>query len=294
MSKQSEVNELVRDIKATGSYDVIVNGAHYKVIDGQGHTLVTMPKTPSDSRWRENAVHDLIHQGVFEKDPRKNGGNRKRHSRLADPDVQAAKVAAVKARAARLAEATASVRERMQPLVMKIGGWGMHKGEVTASELGLVAMHWGRDRPDVFATADAARASAQGNMKHEGGCNERALGFWDAFVTAWATAEDPRSWYFDLAREMKGLPAIEKHVIVGGADVPEASGKKHPRAGRVKTYRMERHPLESSPIIGELAMKAVMLMAAGRDLDKADQDQILEVGEQIAALESLAEQEEEE
>lgn len=291
MSATKDVNDLVRAIKATGTHNVLSNGSHYKVVDGAGNTIVTMPKTPSDKRWRENAVHDLIRNGVLESDPKKR--RNRGHSRLSDPDVQAAKVAAVKARAARLAEETAVVRERLQPLVNKIGGWGMKQGEVTSSEVGLVAMYWGRDREDVFKTEGAARSSAQTNMRHGGACAPQALAFWDAFVTAWELADDPRSWYFDLAREMKGLAPIEKKVIVGGAEAVQAGGKK-PRAGRVKTYKMERHPLEPTPIIGELAMKAVMLMAAGRDLsDKADQDQILEVGEQIAALEALAQEEEE-
>jgi hypothetical protein len=297
-SATKDVDDLVRAIRATGTHNVQSNGAHHKVLDGAGHTVYVLPKTPSDRRWRENAIHELIKQGVFEGDPKK-ARKEKGRLRLTDPDVQAMKVAAVKARAARLAADTAVVRDRIQPLVTKIGGWGMREGQVTASELGMVAKHWGRDRPDVWKTDGAAKSSAQNNMKHAGGCSPQALGFWDAFVTDWELADDPRRWYFDLAREMKGLAPIETKVIVGGAELTETtttSAKPNlRRAGRVRTYRMEgeeKHPLEPDIVVGHLALRAVALMAAGRET--IDIEEVLEVGEQILALENRAQTEGEE
>ena len=289
MSATKDVEDLVRAIKATGTHNVESNGAHHKVIDGAGHTVYVLPKSPSDRRWRENAVHELVKFGVFESDPKK---QKKKHH-LASPENQAKKIAAVKERAAKLAEETAVVRERMTPLVNKIGGWGMGQNQITASEVGMVAKHWGRDREDVWHTDGAARTSAQNNMKHNGACSPQALGFWDAFVTDWELADDPRSWYFDLAREMKGLAPLEKQVVVGGAPVVPPTGQKNlRRAGRVRTYVAEdkKHPLEPDTIVGHLALRATALMAAGRE--NIDIEEVLAVGEQILALEDRVSREE--
>lgn len=290
----SEIDQLVRDIKATGSFDVRSNGTHHKVVNEAGAQVYVLPKSPSDHRWRENAIHGLIRAGVFESDPRRGNGKKinRGHSRLSDPDVQAAKVAAVRARAAHYAEITDAIRDRLNPLVTKVGGWGIRKGQVTAAELGLVAKHWGRDRPDVFKSDSAARASAQGNMKQRGACSPQACTFWDAFVTAWESAEEPRRWYFDLVREMKGLEPTK--VIVGGQEQTRNTEYKKTRSGRVRTYMMEPEEeaepeevkVELDPGIGKLALKAVFLMTVGRK--NVDQEDVLEVGEQILALEARA------
>jgi hypothetical protein len=294
-----EVDDLVRAIKATGSYDVENGPTHYKVVNASGNSVYSLPKSPSDSRWRENAVHDLIRAGVLDHDPKKNGRKRSAEagaSHLVRPEIQAAKVAAVKARHARFAEITAGIRARIEPLINKVGGWGARDGQITAAELGMAAMYWGRDRPDVFRSQNGARASAQSNIKQGGTLSEGASNFWDAFVTAWETAEDQRSWYFDLVREMKGLAPIEKRVIVGGAELTEKPGptKNLRRAGKVSTYVAEdkKHPLEPDRVVGHLALKAVMLMAAGSET--INQHEILEVGEQILALEARLAGEEQE
>lgn len=290
----SEVDELVRDIKATGKFDVRSAGPHHKVVNGEGKTIYTFGKTPSDHRWRDNAVRGLIREGVFEHDPKKTNGQKERSQhRLADPEIQAKKVAAIKARSEHFAEITRDIRARLEPLITRAGGWGTHKGQITASELGLAARYWGRDRPDVFKTDEAARNSAQTNMRQGGTCSEKACGFWDAFVTAWESADDTRRWYFDLVREYKGLSPTA--VIVGGAEVkpPATEPKNLRRAGRVKRYMAEpeRHPLEPEPLIGQLALKAVFLMAVGRE--NADQDEILGIGEQILVLEAESREEDE-
>ncbi len=288
-----EVDELVRDIKATGEFDVQSVGAHHKVVDSAGNLVYVLPRSPSDRRWRDNAIRGLVKEGVFEHDPKKTNGQKKTKHHIADPEIQALKIAAVKARHARFAEITKGIRGRMEPLITKVGGWGMRQGQISGSELGAVAMFWGRGRPDVFKSQGAAESSAQKNMRQGGTCSEQACGFWDAFVTAWESAEDPRRWYFDLLRESKGMEKTK--VIVGGEPVPPKPEKKKNlrRAGRVKRYMAEpaeRHPLESPPLTGQLALKAVMLMAAGRE--NIDRDEILEVGEQILALEAYAAQEE--
>jgi hypothetical protein len=294
-----EVDDLVRAIKATGSYDVESGSTHYKVVNESGNTVYTLPKSPSDSHWRENAVHGLIRVGVLDVDPKK-AVNRKKSSEagashLARPEIQALKIAAVKARHAKYAAITADIRNRIEPLITKVGGWGMRQGQITAAELGMVAMHWGRNRPDVFRSENGARTSAQSNLKQGGTMSEGAANFWDAFVTAWEAAEDQRSWYFDLVREMKGLQPIEKRVIVGGETVKPPSRQKNlRRAGRVSTYVVEdkKHPLEPDRVVGHLALKAVLLMAVGSET--INQNEILEVGEQILALETRVSGEERE
>lgn len=294
MSKASEVDDLIRDIKATGTHNVSSIGAHHKVTDSDGNVVYVLAKTPSDRRWRDNAVRGLVKAGVFEKDPRKNNGHPKKRSNLHDPEVQAKKVAAVKARHERFAAATREIRARIDPLIVKVGGWGSRKGQVSASELGLAAMHWGRNRPDVFASEEGARSSAQSNIKQGGTLSEKGASFWDAFVTAWESADDPRRWYFDLVREMKGLPKTS--VIVGGAEVAQTTGKR-PRTGPVHVYKIEEEEepeekLENGKqpeVIGRLALKAVLLMASGSET--MNHQEILELGEQILALETRATEE---
>lgn len=291
MSATKEVDQLVRAIEATGKYVVESNGRHHRVVNGDGKAVVgdngmviTIARTPSDSRWRENSVHQLIRAGVLEFDPKKPRYEGKSKSNLTDPETQAKKVAAIRARAAHYAAVTDGIRDRLSPLVVKVGGWGLRNGQVSAAEIGSVAMYWGRDRPDVFKTEIGAKASAQSNMKLRGACSESACAFWDAFVSAWEQADDPRRWYFDLAREMKGLPKTQ--VIVGGAVQPETKPQPKTHRSPVTTYTMKDvnvniHEVEP---VGQVALMAVYLMSIGSD--PADKEHILEVGEQILALQS--------
>lgn len=53
-----EVRELVREAERQG-WRVDATGAHYRLYSPDGVTIVTLAKTPSDHRWRENTIAKL-------------------------------------------------------------------------------------------------------------------------------------------------------------------------------------------------------------------------------------------
>lgn len=62
-----DVRKLVKAVEARGA-SVQYGGKHLKVV-WQGAVVDTLPITPSDWRWRKNAVSNLMRLGVLDRDP---------------------------------------------------------------------------------------------------------------------------------------------------------------------------------------------------------------------------------
>jgi hypothetical protein len=65
----------VRQLRHNGYTVVTTDRRHIAVLDADGNRVHTLPKTPSDHRWYQNAVTQMKRKGLISEDPR---GNTKR------------------------------------------------------------------------------------------------------------------------------------------------------------------------------------------------------------------------
>lgn len=61
----NEVRELVAEAVRQG-WRLVNTGSHYKLFAPDGIAKATIPHTPSDHRWRDNAVRDLRKGGFVD------------------------------------------------------------------------------------------------------------------------------------------------------------------------------------------------------------------------------------
>jgi len=247
---------------------------------------------------------------------KKKGG--KNHP-FSDPEraaaINAAKLAAIDAKSKKAREETAQLRARLEPVVIHLGGWGGRGGRfnveipmeermartLSLTELAAVAHHWAFTRgrmeaPRVKGTTQIVDVgvfhSAATQVKLPG----HTLGdswrpFWTAFIdelysNAGTGADAPRkaaSRYWELYREMKGVPVREPATPPGGPAAapsapPGAREDAEPETAAEEPLRIG--PAYDSPLPA-LAFEALWLMAKGTD----DYDKAMSVAEKIAKLE---------
>lgn len=291
-SVQAEVKELVDAIRANGYQVEMPRGGapdakiFYKgepVLSAEGPPL-TLHTTPSDHRWRKNAVTRLIRAGVLQEDPKKAGMRAQTSNRPdpRDPGIAAARKKGI-ADAARERQARSkALRGRMEHVLKPIGVWkpGRHgtggwKGSI--SEVSKIGYWWGSQQNyDPFFSSESA---AQQSLKAlYGGASiiEWGQKIWSDFMDELETSSDPSGRYFDLLRQMTSK---EVELVVE----PERPEEEAPAVEPV-TLR----PVASTNGHGEdapLHMRALALMAhnaaSNRELDKA-----IELAQEIAALEN--------
>ena len=298
---QKEVRELLGHIRATKTHKVVSSGKHHRVLDLKGRVVVDengpviISKTPSEHRWREMTVHRLIKAGVFKSDPYKEHNKKKEAGdpgeHLTKEETRALQREGV-ARAARSrADRTKRLREKLEPLVARCGGWNDRRGAtvsgVSPAELGMAAHKWGEDRGRVDRppTVGAAQQAANANLKKGGTLSDRTADFWEAFVNEWGAADDPRRWYIDQVRAAKGLPpTVVRESTLEPASVPEGPvAERTSSLASVVESAMAVAATRLPTGVGHRALKAVFLMASGND--DADQNEIIEMGEWILAQE---------
>lgn len=296
---KSEVDVLLKAAKANGYKTVPAQGGHKKIVDHRGKPVIDskgpiiISGTPGDHRWRDMTVKRWLAAGIIKVDPfesntpgkavrRLKGGavsGRGGGSRLADPDVQEAKVAAIKAKAAVERDHTQKMREQWEPIVAKIGGWGK------IGQLSDVVFWFGEWRGIVerFKTRDAAYRALttlrKGQTLSEAG--RKAMAY---FIEELVKVKNPQDRYIELVRLSKGLPAKEDETIRGGDPLPdplpkevrdqlavEKNGNGNGSVGRIGPA--------TKP---SLALEIVAQMMVGRtEVD----DRVLALGEQIQELE---------
>lgn len=316
-TKAKELEPLVKAVRARGFRVVPSGGGHYKILgkdnkavrDDDGPLIIS--GSPSERRARDMHVHRLMKAKVLLIDPwapdkgnAANGnGDGKKRSRIADPDVQAAKIAAIKEKSRKQAALTLELRGRLEPLVVKLGGWnssGSRGGSgVTASELGLVARHWANvhSRVGVWANDAAARGAAQ-TLKTGGTLGEKPRELFTLIVDELETvakkggAEGVRQRYFALIRDAKGLAPERGPELPAPGPVSDASGNGSgvlpPAAAPPPIVtRVVDRPSVLPGDTGEvptLALRSLAEMMMG-DADEERRDRAIKLAEDILRLE---------
>lgn len=300
---KSDVAVLLKAARANGYKTVPAAGGHKKLVDKHGRPVVDskgpliISGTPGDHRWRDMHVKRWLAAGVLKSDPfesqqkgkatrggltaGKDGGNR-----LADPDIQEKKVAAIKAKAAGERAETQKLREIIEPIVVKIGGWGAGGGgKVTQiADVAFWFNEW-RGHVDTFSGQSAARGAMQ-NLKGGKTLNERNRKAVAFFLDELVKQKDPAARYFELYRLSKGLPAREEdETIRGGDQLPDPLPKEErdriaAERAAAKTNGNGSHGGPSTK--PTLALEAVAQMMVGRtEVDET----ILKIGERIQDME---------
>lgn len=296
---QSEVNVLVKEARKNGFKTVPAPGGHKKFVDHHGKPVtdrngpVIISSSPGDFRWREMTVKRLLAAGVIKRDPFDANPDSKavaekkgeagmdrtgRRNRIADPDVQAKKVEAIKAKSRRDGEATQKLRERWEPIIVKIGGWGAGKNGIVR-QLADASFWLGKSRGFVerFPSENSARSAWQ-NMKSGHTLGERTRPAVEFFIEELEKAKDPRERYFEIVRLSKGLPAREEPETLRVAEKPkEVTG-----ADEVGTSFPAPRKNGHVYVKPHLALEAVAQMMVGRsEVDPT----VLEIGQKIQDLE---------
>lgn len=252
MAYGSEVTELIGIIRKTGhKVTKTGNSKHWKVLRSNGSVVVDksgpiiISSSPSVNRWREMAVQRLMNPDipggpVLKSDPfkatpsnenkrgpdhadDKGDGKKKGGSKLTDPDVQARRDAATRARSNRNKDRTSALRARWEPIVMKLGGWAAGRGSgVRLTEMGEVMFAWARNRgrmelPKTTMTGAAMTASALSQtvrtFRTPGGTlGEKSLELFEAFIDdverecgVPVDTAKAASRYMGFLREAKGI-----------------------------------------------------------------------------------------
>lgn len=227
------------------------------------------------------------------------------HDPVMKEKIHAAKVKAIKAKSARMHERTAHLRSRLEPIVVKLGGWsqpprgGPRTSGIAVSELAGVVYHWAniRGRAELPKTSirsgavideESLRAPAQ-TLKQPGKTlGEKWLPLFEVFIDELErNAGVPVDYnkaaarYWELYREWKGIsngattPAAGppvKLAVVPANDTP-ITEPKYVEVG-------PRH----DPNPPSLALEAVFRMSQAADAGEHFHD-IMAIGERIAKLE---------
>jgi hypothetical protein len=304
---QKEVTELIKEIKAAG-YKVASSGrTHHVVLDKSGRRLtdangpLIISKTPSEHRWREMTVHRLIAAGVFKVDPKKAGQKADkdgRGSRITDPDVIRKRIEATKAAARDRADLTAKLRSRLEPIIVKLGGWHETSGPagpgggVAATELGRAMQHWlTREGITAFPSENAAVQCVNTNLRKGGTVGDKNVPMIEAFISELERqGENVQAWYFKLVRESKGLPPPTR--IERDRPLQLLAGDPEETPGGTADEEPEARPLPPSapPAVAalyaevpRLTMEALFYMSIGGT--EETKDGILNLAERLAKLE---------
>lgn len=209
-----------------GAIRVISGGKHKKLIytkDSGGNRKgqavrdesgpLILSDTPGEHRNRELAVHRLIKAGVLKFDPwkgppPKQGRERPdRNPEEAFEQKQARRLAVADA-SNKAHAATQSLRERVEPMVARLGGW---EKRGFRSELGAAAysflghINFVPKWPSKDAAIMSAHTLAKGNTL-SGPSNE----MWSRFFQELETSHTPRERYFELVRASKGVAGVHE------------------------------------------------------------------------------------
>jgi len=276
VSTDTDFTKIIRAMKRRG-YETIPGGAgHRKVVDKHGKVVkdsngpLIISSSPSDHRARTMHVHRLMKAGVLTEDPFESNPEAK-GARLADPDVQAKKLAALQKRAAEERNATIELREFLEPFIVMIGGWEKH-GQMTL--IGRVAMNYldSVKQPGRWKTLDAAVASLR-NLRSGNVLSDAARKNWKRFFDALADDNDPLTKWNEMHRETIGIGYPDTQ-----ADEPHTNGAT-PTAAEEAIEQFMRDRDAERP----LALDALYYMARGAGDN--DKDEVFALYERIADLE---------
>lgn len=291
-SEKKDVDKLIRSIKtqSKGEFKTLPSkGGHKKVVDKMGKAVVDehgpliISSSPGDSRWREKHVKRLIDAGVLQYDPwdppeKPRGSGRG----FADPATKERSQQRLAAEGRRRAERTRRIRAKLEPLVMRLGGWDKHGLQ---AELARTIHHYLKTRGRVETwESEQSAVVVLSNLRKGGTLSDQSCICFELFFEDLEHAGDDeaqRQRYFKLLREAKGLAPVQEEtgVVVRMASrlIPIEQRKT---AGQVLTYEDMNVPT--------VALEAVMMMAAGGAANGPfDPARIMHVGQEILRLELL-------
>lgn len=297
MAQKKEMDILVKAIRANG-FKVVNSGkggAHRKVLDKNGAVVLDsngpliLSGSPGERRWREMHVHRLMHAGVLKKDPWASGvgiePNGAGRPGMTDEQKAAIRRAVEQQQHQREAE-TRALRERLEPIVVQLGGWNQGHGPaaagIAAAEFGRVARYYAgrRGRVENWPTDSAAAQSAH-TLKRGGTLSDNARICWALLVDELERDPDgPRMRYLELVRQARGLaePEIEQGE---NGELVELEIPKMALARDPVERRLEIGPLYRKP---RYALEALAYMARGAE-DSAELSAVIVLAEKILEME---------
>lgn len=304
-----ELKPLLDEIKANG-FKVVPSGKHHKVVDVEGklgakNKVVTdtngpiiISSTPGDFRARDMHVKRLKGAGIIKRDPwaKDKGEAAEGRKKGFSEDDKARARERIAQESRRREERTKQLRSRVEPIVMKLGGW---ERRGATAELGRVAMYFAaKAGKKTWASESSAMQNAH-QLKKGNTLSDQAVDAWnllcDELEKAWrrgpgTTPNDEalRERWFELVREEKGIkpdppppdprkpgPVIRTQIKPPGETEPEEESASN--NGRV------HHVGPLSDKTPTVALKAVFLMSQSADSEQMDD--VLAVGEDILRLE---------
>lgn len=233
-----EVRELTEAIESgkygPGGITVVTEGKHQKLYyrnqpvherleDGSRGPVLVLPLTPSDVRWRENAVKSLIRSKILREDPKKAGqrgltpeqeaerqAERERKERQQEDRQQ--EVSATSESAKEKQANTTLLRTRAERILDRMGVWKPagkgHSGwRGTIAEVARVSHYVAEDE-----ATDGDEAPSEAKIKdwwrrlyRDEPLTEEGRTFINAFIDELDRADNATRFYHDLLRDALGL-----------------------------------------------------------------------------------------
>lgn len=281
---KKEVAELEKAIRKSGYKLVPSGGGHKKVVDQRGRPVVDrngpliVSSSPSEARWREMHVSRLMNAGVLKEDPW-NPEERPRRQGLQDPAVKEKAHIALQREMARREQETKKIRERIEPLVVKLGGWEKH-GFV--ADLGRVMYHVVKARGRVEAPKNQAAAVANArNLKLGGTLSDSNAICWNLLLDDLEQAQlsgptGLRDRWVELCREAKGVNRVPSTLP---PELPGLNGVEPE-----PPTPLQLAPAPAAIVVPRLALEAAARMGKGVTTD-AEMNEVIVLAEKFAQLE---------
>lgn len=218
MKLKPEVKELVEAIRENGA-DVEAGGKHLIVVRDGERVLhegrpITLPSSPSDHRWRKNAVTTLVRAGVLKDDPKKAGQTPRTNGSQKVGDVALRREREQRQREVAGRESNwQRTRRMMDRWINKVGGWG---APGLAADLARLAQRYQDEGVEVGPGTYVAAASLFTRGMAVGHPNTQPA--FQALARAYDADPDPRARWFDELRELIGQETPEAALSAPGPD----------------------------------------------------------------------------
>lgn len=322
-AKANDLQVIVAALRRNGFKTVPAGSGHRKVVDHRGRPVVDrngpviLSSTPSETRNRTMAVNRLMKAGAlkvdpFESDTKSKGaqeqgargggstGKDKRQQNLqrGNPHLVAGEykekaAEATRQKAKERHAATMKQRERLEPIIVKLGGWGTRApGKSKAVEISAV-WHWfieSRGIVEKVAAGLPGYENAMRNYKAGNTVADASRASFEYFLRELEDAKDPLARYMEMLRLSRGLPPKDTAEIqLTGTAAPgvqlvvperpkDETEDKAKDNGKGKVARIAPAAWTQP----HLAVEAVAQMMVGRDAVDGD---VLQLGQQILELE---------
>lgn len=314
---QKDIEQIVRAVKKNGYQVVPARGGHRKVmlrgkpvVDKDGPIIFS--GSTGEARGRTMSINRLMKAGVLTEDPfsshtdvkaaRENGNgakpknpNHKGNPHLGEPWMREKAQAAMREKSEQNRIATIALREKFEPIMVKLGGWDK-KGNLAqiaeAADWLLRTRGWvGMEK---VSSSNWCYHVLQKMRKGETLAQESRERF-DEFIKDLEAHPDSVVRFFEIVRLSKGLAgrdpdappadgAAVRFPVRAGTPLPlPGQNGEHPETPAERAIAARHEPVEHLPYtMPTLALEAVWRMGKAKG---ADYDDVMEVGERILKLE---------